>query len=136
MRKMLQFGILGRHCRLAGIRPDHAGPGFKNILIKTCWGGRSLHGNFRPPSAGKPAYETGCNLCLVLPLSGNRQSVLHGWAQPGRGNEAAIDNPANYFEKEEKDFPKELMLMKAKCVRETIREIEAATDSPELIRIK
>lgn len=43
---------------------------------------------------------------------------------------------ADYFEKEEKDFPRELMLMKAKCVRETIRAIEASTDTPELIRIK
>jgi len=43
---------------------------------------------------------------------------------------------AHYFEKEEKDFPKNLMIMKAKCVRETIRAIEASTDSPELIRIK
>jgi hypothetical protein len=42
----------------------------------------------------------------------------------------------DYFEKEEKDFPKELMLMKAKCVRDTIRAIEASTDSPKLIRIK
>lgn len=30
------------------------------LLIKTCWGGHSLYGNFRPPSAGKPAYETDC----------------------------------------------------------------------------
>jgi HEAT repeat protein len=43
---------------------------------------------------------------------------------------------ADYFEKDEKDFPKNLMIMKAKCVRETIRAIEASTDSPELIRIK
>jgi HEAT repeat protein len=43
---------------------------------------------------------------------------------------------AHYFEKEEKDFPKNLMIMKAKCVRETIRAIEASTDTPELIRIK
>jgi HEAT repeat protein len=42
---------------------------------------------------------------------------------------------ADYFEKDEKDFPHELMLMKAKCVRETIEAIEAATDSPELIRL-
>ena len=32
------------------------------LLIKTCWGGHSLYGNFRPPSAGKPAYETGYKL--------------------------------------------------------------------------
>ena len=43
---------------------------------------------------------------------------------------------ANYFEKDEKDFPKQLMLMKAKCVRETIRAIEASTEAPELIRLK
>lgn len=42
----------------------------------------------------------------------------------------------NYFEKEEEDFPKELMLRKAKSVRETIRAIEASTDSPELIHLK
>ncbi len=43
---------------------------------------------------------------------------------------------ADYFEKDEKDFPKNLMLRKAKSVRETIAAIEASTDSPELIRIK
>ena len=42
---------------------------------------------------------------------------------------------ANYFEKDEKDFPKHLMLMKAKCVRQTIRAIEAATATPNLISI-
>jgi hypothetical protein len=31
------------------------------LLIKTCWGGHSLYGNFRPPSAGKPAYKTDCD---------------------------------------------------------------------------
>ncbi|MCX6877743.1 MAG: hypothetical protein NTW21_28620 [Verrucomicrobia bacterium] len=30
------------------------------LLIKTCWGGHSLYGNFRPPSAGKPAFKTDC----------------------------------------------------------------------------
>ncbi len=43
---------------------------------------------------------------------------------------------ANYFEKEEKDFPRKLMLQKANSVRETIAAIEASTDSPKLIRIK
>jgi hypothetical protein len=42
----------------------------------------------------------------------------------------------DYFEKEEKDFPKNLMLMKAKCVRETIQAIEASTDTPELITLQ
>jgi hypothetical protein len=42
----------------------------------------------------------------------------------------------DYFEKDEKDFPRHLMTMKAKCVRETIRSIEASTDTPELISIE
>jgi hypothetical protein len=43
---------------------------------------------------------------------------------------------ANYFEKDEKDFPPHLMRMKARNVRETIAAIEASTDSPQLIGIK
>ena len=43
---------------------------------------------------------------------------------------------ADYFEKDEKDFPKHLMLVKANSVRETIRAIEASTDSAELTRLK
>jgi HEAT repeat protein len=43
---------------------------------------------------------------------------------------------ADYFDKDEKDFPRELMLIKARSVRETIAAIQASTDSPELIRIK
>ncbi|MFN0074953.1 MAG: DUF6288 domain-containing protein [Prosthecobacter sp.] len=43
---------------------------------------------------------------------------------------------ADYFEKEEKDFPKELMLMKANSVRETIRAIESSTDTPTLVRLE
>ena len=42
----------------------------------------------------------------------------------------------DYFEKDEKDFPKKLMLVKAKSVRDTIAAIEASTESPELIRLK
>jgi hypothetical protein len=43
---------------------------------------------------------------------------------------------ANYFEKEEKDFPPHLMLEKANSVRETITAIESSTESPQLIGIK
>ncbi len=42
----------------------------------------------------------------------------------------------DYFDKDEKNFPKHLMRLKAKSVRETIAAIEASTDSPELIRLK
>ncbi len=43
---------------------------------------------------------------------------------------------ADYFEKDEPDFPPKLMAMKARCVRETIRAIEASTDTPKLISLK
>lgn len=42
---------------------------------------------------------------------------------------------ANYFENDEPDFPRNLMKRKAKCVRDTIRAIEASTETPELIRL-
>ena len=42
---------------------------------------------------------------------------------------------AHYFEKEEKNFPEKLKIMKAKCVRETITAIESSTDTPELTRL-
>jgi Family of unknown function (DUF6288)/HEAT repeats len=43
---------------------------------------------------------------------------------------------ADYFEKEEKDFPKNLMIMKATTVRDTIKAIELSTESPTLVRIQ
>ncbi len=43
---------------------------------------------------------------------------------------------ANYFEKDEKDFPPALMAMKAKCVKETIQAIEASKESPKLNGLK
>ncbi len=43
---------------------------------------------------------------------------------------------AHYFEVEEKNFPKKLMLMKAECVRDTIRAIEASVETPQLMSIK
>lgn len=42
---------------------------------------------------------------------------------------------ATYFEKDEKDFPPNLMRMKAKSVRDTIAAIEATKDNPETTRI-
>jgi len=46
-----------------------------------------------------------------------------------------LQKSADGFEKGEVDFPKALSLRKANSVRETIRAIEAATESPELISI-
>jgi hypothetical protein len=42
---------------------------------------------------------------------------------------------ADYFEKDEPNFPRHLMKLKAKSVRDTIRAIEAGTDTPDLIRL-
>jgi Family of unknown function (DUF6288)/HEAT repeats len=42
----------------------------------------------------------------------------------------------DYFDKDEKDFPRDLMTMKAKCIRDTILAIKASTDTPQLISIK
>ncbi len=43
---------------------------------------------------------------------------------------------ADYFENDEKDFPRHLMRRKAKCVRDTIAEIQASTNTPQLQGIK
>ena len=43
---------------------------------------------------------------------------------------------SDYFEKDELNFPPELMKMKARCLRETIHTIQASTDSPKLIQLK
>lgn len=42
---------------------------------------------------------------------------------------------ADYFEKDEKDFPKELARKKAACVRKAIREISTSKETPQLIRL-
>ena len=42
---------------------------------------------------------------------------------------------ADYFEKDEKDFPRELMKRKARAVRDAIVAIENATDLPKLVRM-
>ena len=42
---------------------------------------------------------------------------------------------AHYFEKEEKDFPRNLGLQKANSVRDTIKAIESSTDTPTLIKL-
>ena len=62
---------------------------------------------------------------ILLSYGGNAKTVI-----------PELNQIANYFEKDEKDFPKELMLRKAKCVRETIQAIEATTDTPVLIHLK
>lgn len=94
----------------------------------------------------KHHIEEGISACVKYTLDQNQ------WWSEGRtpeimeilltyGTHAKVAIPeltkvANFFEKDEKDFPQELMAMKAKCVRDTIAAIEASTDTPELIRLK
>lgn len=47
-----------------------------------------------------------------------------------------LEKLAIYFEKDEKNFPRHLMLQKAKSVRDTIQAIEASTETPDLSRIQ
>ncbi len=47
-----------------------------------------------------------------------------------------LEKIAHYFEKEEKDFPKNLGLQKANSVRDTIKAIEASTETPNLVRLE
>ena len=95
---------------------------------------------------GGPSTEEGISACV------NYTRDQNPWDSQERtpelmkillsyGNQAKFVIPelkkiADYFEKEEKDFPKKLKIMKAKCVRETIAAIEASKESPELIRLK
>lgn len=62
--------------------------------------------------------------------------ILLSYGAHAKGVIPELTKIANYFEKEEEDFPRDLGLMKAKSVRDTITAIEATTDSPALIRLK
>ena len=62
--------------------------------------------------------------------------ILLSYGTHAKAVTAELLKIAEYFEKEEKDFPKELSMKKARCVRETIAAIEASTDTPQLIRLK
>jgi len=62
--------------------------------------------------------------------------ILLTYGAHGKSVIPELTRIGDYFEKDEKDFPKNLMLMKAKSVRATISAIEASTDTPELIRLR
>jgi hypothetical protein len=61
--------------------------------------------------------------------------ILLGYGIHARDVIPELQKLADFFEKEEKDFPRDLMLVKANSVRETIRAIEASTEKPELIHL-
>lgn len=47
-----------------------------------------------------------------------------------------LEQIAHYFEKEEKDFPRNLGLQKANSIRDTIKAIKSSTDTPPLIKLR
>jgi hypothetical protein len=62
--------------------------------------------------------------------------ILLTYGAHGKAVVPELRKLADYFEKDEKDFPKKLMLQKAQCVRDAIAAIEASTELPELISVK
>jgi len=62
--------------------------------------------------------------------------ILLTYGTHAKGVIPELTKVANFFAKDEKDFPPRLMAMKAKSVRDTITAIEASTDTPKIIRIK
>ena len=61
--------------------------------------------------------------------------MLETYGAHGKRVIPQLEAVAKYFENEEEDFPRQLSLGKAKCVRETMAAIEASTDEPKLIRL-
>ena len=58
--------------------------------------------------------------------------LLRAYGTHGNRVIPQLKGVANYFENEEKDFPRRLSREKAKIVRETIKAIEASTEMPKL----
>jgi hypothetical protein len=94
----------------------------------------------------KHRIEDGLNACVTYTREQNPwesqirtpelMKILLSYGTHAKSVIPELTKLANYFEKEEPNFPKHLMLVKAKSVRETIRAIEASTETPELIRLK
>jgi hypothetical protein len=61
--------------------------------------------------------------------------ILLGYGSQAKATIPELEKIAHYFEKEEPDFPKNLGLQKANSVRDTIKAIEASTDTPALIQL-
>jgi hypothetical protein len=61
--------------------------------------------------------------------------ILLSYGTHARAVIPELTKVADYFEKDEPNFPKKLMQQKAKSVRDTIRAIEASTETPKLLRL-
>ena len=57
-------------------------------------------------------------------------------AKPALGSVPELTKIGKYFDKDKKGFPRNLMSIKAKCVRDTSEMIKTSTGTPQLISLK
>jgi hypothetical protein len=94
----------------------------------------------------KHRIEEGMNACVQYARDQNPwnsqertpelMKILRSYGTHARSVIPELTKLADYFEKDEPNFPKKLMAMKAQSVRETIQAIEASTETPELTRLR
>jgi hypothetical protein len=94
----------------------------------------------------KHRVKEGISACVKYAMSQNQWSsenrtpeimaILLTYGTHAKPFIPELEKTADFFAKDEKDFPPNLMVMKANCVRETITAIKASKDTPELIGIK
>ncbi len=63
-------------------------------------------------------------------------AILLSYGTHARQVVPELSQIANYFDKDEKDFPRNLMTLKANCVRDAISAIQASKDTPQLRSIR
>ena len=94
----------------------------------------------------KHRVKEGISACVKYAMSQNQWSsenrtpeimaILLTYGTHAKPFIPELEKTADFFEKDEKDFPPNLMVRKANCVRETITAIKASKDTPDLIGIK
>ena len=94
----------------------------------------------------KHRVKEGLDACVKYTMSQNQWSsenrtpeimkILLTYGTHAKPFIPELKKTADFFAKDEKDFPPNLMVMKANCVRETIRTIEASTETPKLINLR
>ncbi len=116
------------------------------LILKTAWGGKSLHTDFCPPSAGpyqlndyqKNLYYGPPGHGVPKDMEHRTPEILEVFTPYGAEAQRIIPHlreTAEMFEKGETNFPIHLSKQKAKAVREAIAKIEASVAHPELKRL-
>lgn len=140
------IGSVYRHLSAEGIQPLL--PAIYQAIIEPAPSGEMFADSIRVEGLrllAKHRIEEGIRACVNYTRDQNPwasehrtpelMEILLSYGTHAKSVIPELTRIANYFEKDEKDFPKRLMLLKAKSVRETIRAIEASTDTPELRRL-